>query len=126
MNIPLPQFVGRRRTACRACAYATRSVLDRRTGVTLRDFCTRTALPFIQIIGDPDYTCPIGKFGQAIVGGAETKGVPVVERGKIVSFTPWQWPSPPLPSSPPSKPILVSRPRGCSGCSGSATGGITI
>ena len=81
---PIPGFIDARRICCRICPAATRSTVDGRRGVSLRDQCTAAPVPITieRAISDPGFECPRKHFGKA----EGVLGTLIVEGGRMIGW----------------------------------------
>ena len=92
-DTPIPQYFEHRRGHCRECEFATRTTGPDaggtlRTGVTLRDRCTKSTFLIVDMLANPAQACPIGRFQAAEVVPGSTPGHPVAQEGQVVGWAP--------------------------------------
>lgn len=130
----LPRFFEQRRAACKACERATRTRFRGVDQVTLQDRCAPDGPQLVAILGDPDYACPMGRFGRALLAPGESMGVPITKDGAIVGFRPLKFrsvskvskPTPPRVSARKHTQMRAPKTKAPCGSCGGGERGLTI
>jgi len=110
-----------RRDACRACPKATRSRLGGEVGVTLNDRCRACHNRRIRsILVDPDFACPIGKFGRAVTLTSDRVELRIENRRLVGAAWKRRLAAPVFSDGrrieKPGRKVSENEEAGCSGC----------
>jgi len=110
-----------RRDACRACPKATRSRLGGEVGVTLNDRCRACRGRRIRsILVDPDFACPLGKFGRAVTLTNDRVELRIENRRLVGAAWKPKLATPAFNNQPriekPRRRVSENEKVGCSGC----------